>query len=75
MIGVTTRQKTQKCQKRLKDALTKGLNQKSDLTIGYRSGDSRKRPVNHNGVVWVCWRFELRNQFSNAFGLYPDEKG
>ena len=75
MRGVTTKQKIEGCQNRLKGALTKGLKQKSDLTIGYRSGDSRKRPVNHNGVVWVCWRFELRNQFSNAFGLYPDEKG
>ena len=75
MIGVTTRQKTRKCQKRLKDALTQGLDQESNIRISYRGGGAKQYPVNHNGVVWFCSHLELENRFWNAFGLYPDENG
>ena len=73
MRGVTTRQETRNCQKRLKGALIKGLNQESDLTIGYRGGN-KKCTVNHNGTVWF-YSEEQKGGFWNVFGLDPDESG
>ena len=71
MRGVTTRQKTTECQKRLEKTLTKSLEQRKIISIGYQSG-SMKRNVHHNGTVWFHSE-KLDNRFWNAFGLNPDE--
>ena len=71
MRGVTTRQKTTECQKRLEKTLTKSLKQRKIISIGYQSG-SMKPNVHHNGTVWF-YSEKLDNRFWNAFGLNPDE--
>ena len=72
MNGVMNRQQTTNCQERLDNALTNGLNQESELRIGYRGGGNIRYPVKHNGTIWF-YSEELRNRFWNAFGLNPDE--
>ena len=72
MRGVMSRQKTKKCQQRLESALTNGLNQESNIKIGFRGSGNKEYPVNHNGTIWFCSE-KLDNRFWNAFGLNPDE--
>ena len=72
MRGVTTEREIRDCQNRLKGALTRGLNQESELKIGH-TGWVARPTVNHNGVVWFYSHEKHENRFWNAFGLYPNE--
>ena len=73
MRGVTTRQKTKKCQRRLESTLTKGLSQNKTITIGFPGGH-RHCTVDHNGTIWF-YSEKIDNRFWNAFGLNPHENG
>ena len=68
MKAVTTRRETENCQQRLEDALARGLNRKSEITIKYRGG-SANVTANHNERIWFySEKEEEKSRFWNPCG-------